>query len=70
MAKNSYTIEYLPSFDREFGEILSYITYKMKNKHAAEKLLKKVSKAIMSRSTNPEGFEIYKSILQTLYYTP
>ena len=59
--KNNYTIEYLPSFDKEFNEILYYISYVLKNKIAAENLLKSVDYAIIKRSINPKGFEVYKS---------
>lgn len=58
--KNNYTIEYLPSFDKEFNEILYYITYILKNKIAAENLLKAVDFAIKKRSINPENFEVHK----------
>ena len=61
MVKNNYTIKYLPSFDREFNEILYYITYVLQNKIAAENLLKSVDSAIIKRSINPESFEIYRS---------
>ena len=59
--KNNYTIKYLPSFDKEFNEILYYITYVLQNKIAAKKLLKSVNSAIINRSINPENFEIYRS---------
>ena len=58
--KNNYTIKYLPSFDKEFNEILYYITYILQNKIAAENLLKSVESAITKRSINPENFEVYK----------
>lgn len=61
MVKNNYTIEYLPSFDKEFNEILYYITYILENKIAAENLLKNINSAIIKRSINPKNFEIYKS---------
>lgn len=59
--KNNYTIKYLSSFDKEFNEILYYITYILQNKIAAENLLKSVDIAINKRSINPKNFEIYKS---------
>ncbi len=60
MVKCEYEIEYLSSFDKEFDETLYYIIYKLNNKNAAEKLIQNVQKAIIDRSTNPEGFEVYK----------
>ena len=67
MAKNSYTVVYLPSFEVELDETLYYITYKLKNKSAAEKLLNNVKEAIITRSVNPEGFEEYKSVNKRKY---
>ena len=59
--KNNYTIKYLPSFDKEFNEILYHITYVLQNKIATENLLKAVDLSIRKRSTSPESFEIYRS---------
>ena len=59
--KTNYAIKYLPSFDKEFNDILYYIAYVLKNKIAAENLLKSVNNAITKRSINPKSFEIYRS---------
>ena len=61
MVKNNYTIKYLPSFDKEFNDILYYIAYVLKNKIAAENLFKSVNNSILKRSIAPESFEIYRS---------
>lgn len=61
MVKNNYIIKYLPSFDKEFSDILYYITYKLENKKTAENLFKSVDSAIIKRSFSPESFEIYRS---------
>ena len=61
MVKNNYTIKYLPSFDKEFNDILYYITYVLKNKIAAENVFKSVNNSIIKRSINPKSFEIYRS---------
>ena len=61
MAKNKYTIEYLPSFSDELNEIIYYITFILKNKKVAERLLQNVHNAIEQRSESPESHEIYKS---------
>ena len=61
MAKNKYTIEYLPSFSDELNEIIYYITFILKNKKAAERLLQNVHNAIEQRGESPESYEIYKS---------
>ena len=49
MAKNDYEIKYLASFSNEFNQILYYITFILKNKKAAERLLKNVLNAIKER---------------------
>jgi len=61
VAKNKYTIEYLPSFSDELNEIIYYITFLLKNKKAAERLLQSIDKAIEQRRVNPESYEVYKS---------
>ena len=50
MAKNKYTIKYLPSFSEELDEIIYYITFILKNKKAAERLLQNVHNALEQRS--------------------
>ena len=67
MMKNNYNIEYLPSFHKEFEEILYYIKYKLKNTNAAKTFIENVENSIISRSTNPKNFEIYKSIKNRKY---
>ena len=61
MAKNQYTIKYLRSFSEELDEIIYYITFILKNKKAAERLLQNVHNAIEQRSESPKNYEIYKS---------
>ena len=61
MAKNKYSIKYLPSFSDELNEIIYYITFILKNKNAAQRLLLNIHKSLEQRSKNPEYYEIYKS---------
>ena len=61
MEQKNYNIRYLPSFEKELDEIIYYIAYKLKNKKAAKKLLDKINKAILDRSTRPESYEKYIS---------
>lgn len=61
MKNKSYKIQYLNSYKKELYEIIRYISYNLKNKKAAERLLYKISKAIIIRSRNPEIYETYKS---------
>ena len=67
MAKNKYTIKYLPSFSEELDEIIYYITFILKNKKSAERLLQNVHNAIEQRSESPESYEIYKSKVNMRY---
>ena len=67
MAKNKYTIKYLPSFSEELDEILYYITFILKNKKAAERLLNRVHEVIEQRSENPESYEMYKNKINMKY---
>ena len=67
MAKNKYTIKYLLSFSEELDEIIYYITFILKNKKAAERLLHKVHNAIEQRSESPESYEVYKSKAKMKY---
>lgn len=67
MVKDNYNIEYLPSFDEELGEIVYYITYKLQNEIATERLLENIENAIVSRGVNPEGFEVYRSVKDRKY---
>ena len=60
MENNKYEMEYLHSFSEDLNEIVYYVSYRLKNKKAAEKLLKKVEKSIINRIKNPECFETYK----------
>ena len=61
MAKSKYSLKYLPSFSEELNDIMYYITFILKNKNAAERLLNNIHKAIKQRSESPESYEIYKS---------
>jgi plasmid stabilization system protein ParE len=56
-----YTISYLPIFDEDVGEAWRYITFKLKNRAAADKLIADTEKAILKRLEAPESFEKYDS---------
>ena len=60
MEKNDYIIQYLPSFNDELNEIIYYITYILKNKKAAERLINNLHTAIIERSKSPKSYEVYK----------
>ena len=57
--ENNYEIRYLPSFFEELNGIIYHITYRLKNRQAAERLHSSIIKAIEDRSDNPESFEVY-----------
>ena len=67
MAKSKYTIKYLSAFSEELDEIIYYITFILKNKKAAERLLQNVYNAIEQRSESPDSYEIYKSKVNMKY---
>jgi len=67
MAKNNYSIEFLASFTRELNQVLYYITFILKNKNAAERLLGNILNAIEKRSKNPICYELYKSKIDIEY---
>ena len=61
MENKKYEIIYLPAFINQFKTILSYITYNLKNKIAADKLYNEIIEQIEKRSENPLAFEIFKT---------
>lgn len=58
--KNRYKIKYTSLYRYDLRNIISYITYELKNPIAAESLLNKIEKAIFNRSKNPTFFENFK----------
>lgn len=68
MAKNRYNIKYSTRFSIDLENILYYITYELKNKKAAEKLVNNISGAIINRSKAPESYEKYKTKSGNIYY--
>lgn len=57
MLGEEYTLEYLPLFDAELAEAVRYITQKLRNPDAANKLIDDVEQAITERLFAPESFE-------------
>ena len=57
MLGEEYTLEYLPLFDDELAEAVRYITQKLRNPDAANKLIDDVEQAITDRLFAPESFE-------------
>ncbi len=70
MGRNKYTVKLTGAFTRQFNNIMSYITYELKNSTAAENLYKRVVEEIVIRSESPESFEKYRTAKKrkTTYY--
>ena len=62
MADKKYRIRYLPLFEQDLVQTVSYITNVLKNPDAAEKLANDVEAAILERLHNPLAFEPYPSV--------
>lgn len=57
----SYKLRYLPLFYDDLLEAASYISERLDNPRAAEKLVSDVEKAILERAEMPLSFEPYRS---------
>ena len=56
-----YDLRILPLFEDDLDEIVDYITYRLKNPIAAERLIDDVEAAIEERRSCAEAFEPYPS---------
>jgi plasmid stabilization system protein ParE len=56
-----YTLSYLPIFDTDLADTWEYITFKLKNRAAADCLAADVEAAILKRLDTPETFEKHDS---------
>ena len=56
-----YKLSILPLFEDDLNEIVDYITYRLKNPLAAERLVDEVERAIEERLDCAESFEPYHS---------
>ena len=57
MANKKYRLQYLPLFEQDLVQTVSYITNVLKNPDAAEKLANDVEAAILERLDNPLMFD-------------
>ena len=62
-----YKLRYLPLFEQDIVQTVSYITNVLKNPDAAEKLINDVETAILERLNNPLAFEPYPSVKKRKY---
>ena len=61
MIGKRYELRILPLFEEDLNEIVDYITYRLQNPIAAEKLVDDVETAIEERRSCAEAFEPYSS---------
>lgn len=57
-----YKLRYLPLFEDDLYEAVSYIANVLHNPQAAEKLIEETEAAILERSKMPLSFEPYHSV--------
>ena len=62
MTNRKYKLRYLPVFEQDLIQTVSYITNVLKNPDAAEKLADDVEAAILERLDNPLAVEPYPSV--------
>ena len=67
MLSKKYSLRYLPLFNEDLDEKVTYILEKLKNPKAANDLLDKVETAIMERLPVAESFESYHSVRERRY---
>lgn len=61
MKNEKYKLRYLPLFEQDLIQTVSYITNVLKNTNAAEKLVNDVEDAIQERLESPLAFEPFPS---------
>lgn len=62
-----YKLSILPLFEDDLNEIVDYITYRLRNPLAAERLVDEVERAIEDRLDCAESFEPYPSSRERKY---
>lgn len=67
MTNKKYRLRYLPLFEQDLVQTVSYITNVLKNPDAAEKLVNDVETAILERLNHPLAFEPYPSVRRRKY---
>ena len=61
MNEKHYDLRFLPLFEDDLNEIVDYITYRLRNPAAAERLVDDVEAAILERLPCAESFEPFHS---------
>ena len=67
MSKRTYKLKFLPLFEEDLNEIVDYITYRLKNPTAAERLVEDIENAIEERIPFAESFEQFHSTRERKY---
>ena len=67
MNEKHYELRFLPLFEDDLDEIVDYITYRLKNPAAAERLVDEVETAILERLPCAEFFEPFHSVRKRQY---
>ena len=67
MNEKHYELRFLPLFEDDLDEIVDYITYRLKNPAAAERLVYDVETAILERLPCAEAFEPFHSVRERQY---
>ena len=67
MNEKHYDLRFLPLFEDDLNEIVDYITYRLRNPAAAERLVDDVEAAILERLPCAESFEPFHSARERQY---
>lgn len=67
MSEKNYKLRFLSLFEDDLNEIVDYITYRLNNSIAANKLVDEVEAAIYKRLDCAEAFEPYISAKERKY---
>ena len=68
MNEKHYDLRFLPLFEDDLNEIVDYITYRLRNPAAAERLVDDVEAAILERLPCAESFEPFHSARERLFF--
>ena len=66
MAKK-YQLRYLPLFEQDLTAVREYISIKLQNPQAADRLVEETEKAIQKRLLTPDVFQVYPSKRRRLH---
>ena len=67
MSEKHYELRFLPLFEDDLNEIVDYITYRLRNPAAAERLVDDVETAILERLPCAESVEPFHSARERQY---